>query len=390
MAHKGRKQANKADPEIPVKLPSRDELKAFIKRSGGRAGKREIAKEFGLGTEHRPRIRMMLKELAGAGELKPAGRQRYTDPSHLPEVMVVQVTGTDKNGDPIARPMGLEPGKPVPGVFMLPEASGQPALAPGQRVLARLKSVGPDKYEGRTIKRLAESVARVLGIFRAPNRLVPTDRRAKAEWTIPAGEALEAEDGNIVLAEPLPGRAYGLKPARITQVLGKMGDAKSVSLICLYTHDIPQVFAPETLKEAVKAKAVALGKRTDLRETPLITIDGEDARDFDDAVYAEPDGEGFRLIVAIADVAHYVRPDSSLNRDARERGNSVYFPDRVVPMLPEELSNGWCSLRPDEDRGCLFVEMWVDKEGRKTRHKFGRGLMRSAARLTYELVEAAQ
>ena len=133
-----------------------------------------------------------------------------------------------------------------------------------------------------------------------------------------------------------------------------------------------------------------LAGRDDLRDVPLITIDGEDARDFDDAVYAEPDGAGFRLIVAIADVAHYVRTGSPLDRSARMRGNSCYFPDRVVPMLPEALSNGWCSLRPNEERGCLFVEMRITADGRKTGHRFGRGLMRSAARLTYEQVQQAQ
>jgi ribonuclease R len=126
-----------------------------------------------------------------------------------------------------------------------------------------------------------------------------------------------------------------------------------------------------------------------LRDIPLVTIDGEDARDFDDAVFAVPEGSGFRLLVAIADVAHYVRPDSALDRSARTRGNSCYFPDRVVPMLPEALSNGWCSLRPGEDRGCLYAEMRIDAAGHKTAHRFGRGLMRSAARLTYEQVQAA-
>jgi ribonuclease R len=166
-----------------------------------------------------------------------------------------------------------------------------------------------------------------------------------------------------------------------------MGDAKSVSLICIHTHGIPQDFTPEALAEAQKSRAVPLGKRTDLRDIPLITIDGEDARDFDDAVYAEPDSEGFRLIVAIADVAHYVRPGSALDQAARTRGNSCYFPDRVVPMLPEALSNGWCSLRPNEARGCLFVDMRITREGKKTAHRFGRGLMKSAARLTYTQVQ---
>ncbi|HET9146518.1 MAG TPA: VacB/RNase II family 3'-5' exoribonuclease, partial [Acetobacteraceae bacterium] len=152
---------------------------------------------------------------------------------------------------------------------------------------------------------------------------------------------------------------------------------------------IPVEFPEPALEEAGRARGVRLGRRTDLREVPLVTIDGADARDFDDAVFAEPDGDGFRIIVAIADVAHYVKPGSVLDRTARERGNSVYFPDRVVPMLPEALSNGWCSLKPREDRGCLFVEMRIGADGAKHSHHFGRGLMRSAARLTYEQVQAA-
>jgi ribonuclease R len=314
---------------------------------------------------------------------------RFSEPSRLPETVVIVVTGTDPDGDPIARPATWEAAGPPPLILMHPEKHGQPALAPGDRVIARLKPISHGKYEGRTIKRLATTPSRVLGIFRPPDRLTPTDRRAKAEWHIPAGETMGAGQGEIVLAEPLPGRGYGLKPARVIERLGRMGDARSVSLICIHTHLIPQAFSPEALEDAKRARGVALARRTDLRDVPLFTIDGEDARDFDDAVYAEPDGAGFRLIVAIADVAHYVRPASALDRDAKIRGNSCYFPDRVVPMLPEALSNGWCSLKPGEERGCLFVDMRVDGEGRKLGHQFGRGLMRSAARLTYEEVQEA-
>jgi ribonuclease R len=374
-------------PKSP--LPSRDEIRRFIRESPGRVGKREIARAFKLGPEHAVAVRGILKSLEHEGATAPAGKKRYSEPGRLPETAIVVVTGTDPDGDPLARLVGWEGAGPPPVIFMHAEKSGQPALAPGQRVLARLKPIGNGKYEGRTIKRLTSTPGRVLGIFRAPDRLTPTDRKSKAEWRIPSGESLGAETGEIVLAEPLPGDVYGLKPARITERLGRMGDAKSVSLICIYTHDIPQEFSPEALAEAKRARFVALARRTDLRDTPLITIDGEDARDFDDAVYAEPDGDGFRLIVAIADVAHYVRPGSPLDQDARQRGNSCYFPDRVVPMLPEELSNGWCSLRPNEERGCLFVDMRVDAEGNKTSHRFGRGLMRSVARLTYTEVQQA-
>ncbi len=385
----GRRSAAASIDAGPVVLPSREAVRRFIRDSDGRVGKREIARAFGLGPQHRAALRDLLRDLAAGGEIAPAGHKRFTPPGRLPDAMIVQVTGTDPDGDPIARPVGWQGNGPPPVIYMAREARSQPALAPGQRVLAKLKPIGAGKYEGRTLKRLADSPARVLGVFRAPDRLVPTDRRAKAEWRIQAGDTGGAQDGEIVLAEPLPGPGYGLKPAQIIERLGHVGDARSVSLICIHTHQIPTEFAPAALAEAARARAAPLGRRTDLRETPLVTIDGEDARDFDDAVYAEPDGEGFRLIVAIADVAHYVRPGSALDQDARLRGNSCYFPDRVVPMLPEALSNGWCSLRPNEDRGCLFVEMRIDAEGRKIAHRFGRGLMRSALRLTYEQVQAA-
>jgi ribonuclease R len=310
---------------------------------------------------------------------------------------VVQVTGTDNQGDAIARPVTWEGNGPPPMILMAPEARGRTALAPGQRVLARLRPIpgrfaGPDRYEGHSIRRLDDAPGRILGVFRPgkqENRIIPTDRRAKAEWTVPHGEDGGALAGEIVLAEPLVQHRLGLKPARVIERLGSIGDARSVSLIAIHTHDIPQVFPDAALAEAARARPAPLGSRTDLRALPLVTIDGEDARDFDDAVFAEPAGSGFRLIVAIADVAYYVRPGSALDDAALTRGNSVYFPDRVVPMLPEALSNDLCSLRPDEDRPCLFAELSIDADGRKTAHRFGRGLMRSAARLTYEAVQRA-
>jgi ribonuclease R len=419
-------------------LPSRDDIRRFIQTAGGRVGKRDIARAFKLGPEHQVALKGILKSLAHEGAAAPAGHKRFTAPSHasghtpghahghaprhahghLPETTVILITGTDPDGDPVGRPLSWHGDGPPPLILMHPEPAGRPALAPGDRILARLKPIGAGKYEGRTFKRLAATPSKILGVFRAPDRLTPTDRRAKAEWAIPPGGSQGAESGEIVLAEPLPGTGYGLKPARIVERLGRMGDARSVSLIAIHTHGIPTEFSPEALAEAKRARRVALGKRTDLRHIPLITIDGEDARDFDDAVYAEaiaeqgyaepsageasgaetnaaapggaePGSRGYRLIVAIADVAHYVRPGSALDQAARTRGNSCYFPDRVVPMLPEQLSNGWCSLRPNEERGCLFVEMRIDSTGRKLSHNFGRGLMKSAARLTYTQVQDA-
>jgi ribonuclease R len=391
-------------PGKPITLPSKDEVRRFVREAAGRVGKREISRAFGLTVEHRAGLRDLLKSLESEGAVAPAGHRRVTAPGRLPDAMVVVVTGTDPDGDALARPVEWQGDGPPPIVMMAPEAKGHPALAPGERVLARLRPInqGRDdrspggfpggRYEGRTLKRLTDAPGRVVGVFHAgprEGRITPTDRRSKAEWRVPPGEENGAEEGEVVLATPIPATGFGLKPARVMERLGRMGDARSVSLVVIATHDIPTIFPDTALADARKARAVTVRGRSDLRELPLVTIDGADARDFDDAVFAEAVPGGHRLVVAIADVAHYVRPDTPLDREAWKRGNSCYFPDRVVPMLPEELSNGWCSLRPNEDRGVLFVEMRIDESGRKLSHSFGRGLMRSAARLTYEEVQAA-
>ena len=378
--------------DLPVQkgvLPSREELRRFIRDSPGRIGKREIIGHFGLGPDQRVALRDLLRDLAGGGHVAPAGHRRFSAPGRLPDAVVVQITGCDPDGDAIGKPVAWPHPGPPPIVFMVAEPRGQPALAPGERVIARLRPIGSGKYEGRTVKRLSETPGRVIGLYRQ-GRILPTDRRAKAEWIVPHGEDGGAQDGEVVLATPLPGVGHGLRPARVVERLGHMDDARSVSLLVINTHDIPTEFDPRAIAEAEAAGPTGPAGRDDLRDIALITIDGADARDFDDAVFAEPAGTGFRLVVAIADVAHYVRPGSALDRAASSRGNSCYFPDRVVPMLPEALSNGWCSLRPQEDRGCLYVEMQVDAAGRKTGHRFGRGLMRSAARLTYEQVQEAR
>jgi ribonuclease R len=376
----------------PAALPSREQLRDFLRSATGRVGKSDISRHFGLTTEQRPALRELLRSLKEAGQAAPAGRKGIAAPDRLPDMTVVEVIGTDPDGDPIARPLQWDAALgPPPVIYMQREPRGQPALAPRARVLARLKFIGANKYEGRTFKRLpAEAPARILGVFEE-GRIIPTDRRQKGEWHVPPEHMNGARAGDIVLAEPVAtARHFGPRPARITEVLGRMGEPRSVSLVCIHAHGIPDVFPAEAVAEAERAKGVTKRGREDLRAVPLVTIDGEDARDFDDAVWAEPDGTGWRCLVAIADVAHYVRPDSALDREAWARGNSVYFPDRVVPMLPEALSNGWCSLRPAEDRGCLFCEMRIDSGGTLTAWRFGRGIMRSAARLTYEQVQAAR
>jgi ribonuclease R len=207
------------------------------------------------------------------------------------------------------------------------------------------------------------------------------------------GQTLSATPGELVLAEVLGQRRAGLRTARVVERLGAGDSPQTFSLIAIHSHGLPTEFSAAALAEAERAGPVTAEGRTDLRGLPLVTIDGADARDFDDAVAAEPDPAhpgGWHLVVAIADVAHYVRPDSALDLAAQERGNSAYFPDRVVPMLPEALSNGLCSLRPDQERACLAAHLWIDAEGQLRRHQFVRGLMRSRARLTYEQVQNAR
>jgi ribonuclease R len=379
-------------------LPSAAELRRFLAERPGHVHTRAISRAFGLGPEHRGALRDLLQTLAGAGEIAPAGTRRGLAPGRLAEIVAVEIISLDRDGEAVARPLDWTGEGPPPAILMAPEPRGRPALALGARVLARLRPIAHGRYEGRTVKRFDDRPGRILGVFRAgvaasphpdAGRIVPADRRARAEWRVPPGESGGAEPGEIVEAVPLPSPGYGLKPARIIARLGREGEARAVSLLAIAAHDIPVDFAEAALAEAAGARGTPLGAREDLRAVPLITIDGADARDFDDAVFAEPIAGGFRLIVAIADVAHYVRPGSALDQAARTRGNSVYFPDRVVPMLPEALSNGWCSLRPGEPRGCLFVEMRIDAEGRKQSHRFGRGLMQSHARLTYDEVQDA-
>ena len=284
---------------------------------------------------------------------------------------------------------------PRPASTWRPKKRGLSAAGIGDRMLARLTPADDGTYTAAVIRRLAAESGRVVGIYEPANggRVTPTDRRQKHDLAVTRSDAAGAKSGELVVAELLPGRRLGLREARIVERLGSTEDPSAISLIAIHNRDIPVAFPPDALAQAEAARPVTLDGRQDLRAVPLVTIDGADARDFDDAVWAAPDDDknrgGFKLIVAIADVAHYVRTDCALDKSAYDRGNSVYFPDRVVPMLPEALSNGLCSLRPGEDRGCLACHMRIDKDGQLIAHRFERAVMRSAARLTYEQAQAA-
>ena len=219
--------------------------------------------------------------------------------------------------------------------------------------------------------------------------LQSTDRREKTDYVLRLPKAAAPLENELVVAKVLDSSKQGRREVQILEHLGQPDDARNVSLIAIHTHEIPETFSDASLRESDAAKPVTLENRTDLRDIPLVTIDGPDARDFDDAVFAEADKKGWHIVVAIADVAHYVRPESALDHEAYTRGNSTYFTDRVVPMLPEALSNELCSLKPHVERACLAVHMWLDEEGELTRWTFVRGVMKSRARLTYEQVQAA-
>ncbi|MDE2228956.1 MAG: ribonuclease R [Alphaproteobacteria bacterium] len=290
------------------------------------------------------------------------------------------------------RPIGL-PGNP-PDIVVIAER-GAPALGIGERAVVRFSRIDAHRYEARIVRAVGGAPDRVIGIYRAGReggRIEPTDRKLRTEFRVAADDAKGAAPGEIVLAEVLAQPRMGLPEARVVERIGDSANPRAFSVIAIHSHGIPVPFPKSALDIAARAKPIALGDRADLRDIPLVTIDGADARDFDDAVWAAPDPEregSWHALVAIADVAHYVRAGDALDTAARERGNSVYFPDRVVPMLPEALSNELCSLKPGVDRACMAVDLWIDAEGRLARHRFRRGLMRSAARLTYDEVQAA-
>ncbi len=269
---------------------------------------------------------------------------------------------------------------------------GAPALGVGERALVRFAR-GEGGWEARIIRALDTAPDRIVGIYRLTReggRIEPTNRKERREFRVARADSKDAQDGEIVLAALKPGSRLGTPEALVVERIGDSSNPRAFSLIAIHTYDIPTDFPIEAVSLAEAAKPVTLGNRDDLRMIPLVTIDGADARDFDDAVWAERDPEnenGWHAIVAIADVAWYVRPNDALDREAEKRGNSVYFPDRVVPMLPEALSNELCSLKPGVDRACMAVHLWFDDNGHLQRHRFVRGLMRSAARLTYEEVQ---
>ena len=358
----------------------------------------ELAERFGLKGEGRRALRHMLKDLEKDGALGKRGRKGFAEAGALPPVGVVDVAHKDADGDLFVRLTKAGEDAPVARLAPGKEEQGKGAPGLGDRLLVRFEHNEAGEIEARLIKRLGQSAHRILGVIRKnrrETRVEPVDRRSKETLLLHEGDAIKLKEGDLVLAEvgSAPQR-YGPKRGRVIEVVGREDQPRAASLIAIYSHGIPTGFPQAAEEEAEAARPPQLGKREDLRQVPLVTIDPPDARDHDDAVYAEPDTDaknpgGWVVWVAIADVAAYVRPGSALDRNARDKGNSVYFPDRVEPMLPEALSAGLCSLRQGENRACLAVRMVFDARGKKKNHQFVRGLMRSAAKLSYDQAQAA-
>lgn len=382
-------------------LPSPDAVARFISENPDRATKRDIARAFRLKGQARIDLKVLLRQLEDDGLIEKRGK-RLAPPGGLPPVLVLQVTGRDSDGGLLARPAEWDETRGAMPVISIaiPKKGRAKLVVPGvgDRVLTRIGQRDENGvYAGRVIKRLDQRKTATLGVIVKAGggfRLSPTDRRQQ-ELDIAGDEMGDAKPGDLVEVSVIKAGRYGLPRARVLNVVGSMDSEKAVSMIAIHSHGIPHIFPDSVIQDAQAASLPGIEPpREDWRDVPLITIDPATAKDHDDAVYATPDDDqanpgGHIVTVAIADVAFFVRPGSALDREALKRGNSVYFPDRVVPMLPERISNDLCSLKPDVDRPAMAVRMVFDAQGRKKRHSFHRIMMRSHARLAYEQAQAA-
>lgn len=389
-------------------LPSREEILNFLREQEGKAGKREIARAFNIKGEARSALKRLLAEMAADGTLA-GSRKELHEKGRLPPVTVLDVTSRDEDGDLIARPVVWRDADGEPPVVLVlthraRNEERDAAIGVGDRILARVTALEqPDvegiSYEAEAIRILPRDKRRLLGVFRkrkgGGGTIEPVNRKELRAWQVRAGNEGDAKDGDLVRFDLSAKHRQSVTEARVLESLGNPDDQRKISLIAVHAHGLPDDFPASVIAESEALSPFATDdSRTDLRNIPLLTIDPIDARDHDDAVYAEPDTDpknrgGHVVVVAIADVAHYVRTGARLDKEARLRGNSVYFPDRVVPMLPERISNDLCSLRELEERPCLAVRMVFDAQGKKRRHTFLRAVMKSAAKLSYQEAQAA-
>ena len=392
-------------------VPTREEILEFLKTAGGRVGKREIAHAFAIKGDARIGLKRLIEQMTEEGLLS-GNRKEFRPRGGMAPVTVLEIVATTADGDLVAEPVvwdAAEGERPKVLVIAGRQTEGGAegdtrTLGTGDRILARVSElddadVGGFRFEATPLKRLPKEKQRLVGIFRANARhgggtIAPVDRKMLKDWPIAKGNEGEARDGDLVRFDIVGRGRIGVPEARVAAVLGNPADQRQISLIAVHAHGIPDEFPEGVLDELKDLVPPTLKGREDLRGLPLVTIDPSDARDHDDAVHAtlddDPDNKGGWVVtVAIADVAHYIRPGTRLDAEAQKRGNSVYFPDRVVPMLPERISNDLCSLREGEERPCLAMRMVFDRSGTKRRSTVLRGLMRSRAKLAYEQAQAA-
>lgn len=379
-------------------LPSREAILEAMAQQPNLDGKRDLARHFGIHGDMRTPFKVLLKQMEGEGFIART-RKQIRPTAALPAVTVLDIP-TDADPDNLhAFPAQWNDEEGArPRVMVRQPRDARVAPAPGDRILARISAGDGElpNYTARAMKILDKPRRGQIGIVRMDEdgaRLIPVDRKQK-EMRIDGGDLGGARDGDLVEVEvKLTGRLM-IPKAKVTSVIGNPKTEGAVSMIAIHNLDIPYRFPASVTKEAEEAKETTIKGREDWRHLPLVTIDPVDAKDHDDAVYAEPDTDpknpnGHIVYVAIADVAAYVRPGTALDREAYIRGNSVYFPDRVVPMLPERISNELCSLKEGENRPSLAVRMVFDQNGKKRAHSFHRVLFRSAAKLNYQQAQAA-
>ena len=371
----------------PIGLPTRQQILNFITTAPGPSGKREIARAFGLHGADKIALKALLKDMADEGLIDSAPGRAFHKMGGLPKVTVLRIADVD-DGQVIAVPERWEAdGIPMPRLRVI-ERGRRSALGIGDRILARIEEHG-NGHVAHPMKKLARSEELILGVVAEETGrfwLKPVEKRERKDTLI--SDLGGAKAGDLVLAEKT-GRPPRIT-ARVQEVLGDPFAPRSFSLIAIHKFDIPNVFSVDLLAEAETVAQQPLGEREDLRHLPIVAIDPADARDHDDAVWAAPaEGGGFDAIVAIADVSFYVRHGSLIDKEAKKRGNSVYFPDRVVPMLPENLSADMCSLKQGQDRAALACHLSIDARGKVTAFRFTRAVIRVAANIAYEAAQAA-
>ncbi|HXV73894.1 MAG TPA: ribonuclease R, partial [Sphingomonadales bacterium] len=385
-------------------FPTPDQILEFIETAPGKVGKKEIANAFHIKGDERIRLKKILKKMKTEAKIAVEPGKALRPGGTLPNVLVVHIGGVDKYGELMAAPATWKGKDAPPRIFIAHHQSKKtPALARGDSALVRvnlLQDEEGDYYSAQIIRVLKGAPRTFIGVYRRGKDggyITPTDRKNRNTFTVQPGNEAGAADNTLVLAEAGPkprsrqGRAE--RTAKVLENLGDLSEPKSISLIAIHHHDIPYKFPPEVIREAEKTRPPSLKGRVDLRQEPFFTIDPADARDHDDAVLAKPDPDpknpgGHFLSVAIADVGHYVRPGSALDLEAEKRGNSCYFPDRVVPMLPEALSADLCSLVKGKERAVFVCHIKINAGGDILNHRFERAIIKCLANLSYQEIQA--